>query len=83
MVDEYQTTNHVPEALHRLTEIYLTLGLTDQAKKTAAVLGHNYPGSRWYEDSYSDLVDNGIAPPIQSGSGNGPGFLSRTFGSLF
>ena len=44
VVEDYQTTNHVPEALHRLTEIYLTLGLTDEARKTASVLGHNYPG---------------------------------------
>jgi outer membrane protein assembly factor BamD len=83
VVDEYQTTNHTPEALHRLTEIYLTLGLTDQARRTAAVLGHNYPGSPWYENSYSDLADNGIAPPVPSGPGNGRGLLSRTFGSLF
>ena len=45
VVDDYQTTNHVPEALHRLTEIYLLLGLRDQARKTASVLGYNYPGS--------------------------------------
>ena len=83
VVDDYQTTNHTPEALHRLTEIYLTLGLTDQARKTAAVLGHNYPGSPWYEDSYADLAENGIAPPVRSGSGSGQGLLSRTFGSLF
>src|ERR1700742_1646073 len=50
VVDDYQTTNHVPEALHRLTEVYLLLGLTDQARKTAPVLGYNYPGSSWYED---------------------------------
>ena len=81
VVDDYQTTNHVPEALHRLTEIYLLLGLTEQAKNTAAVLGHNYPGSRWYEDSYSTLAENGIAPPLAGNSGGG--FFSRTFGSLF
>ncbi len=84
VVDDYQTTNHTPEALHRLTEIYLTLGLTDQARRTAAVLGHNYPGSPWYENSYADLADNGIAPPIPSGGpGSSRGFLSRTFGSIF
>ena len=53
MVDDFQTTNHVPEALARLTEIYLVLGLADQAKKTAAVLGYNYPGSEWYADTYT------------------------------
>ncbi len=83
VVDDYQTTNHTPEALHRLTEIYLTLGLTDQARRTAAVLGHNYPGSPWYVSSYSDLAENGIAPPIPNGPGSGRGLLSRTFGSLF
>ena len=65
MVDDYQTTNHVPEALHRLTEIYLQLGLRDQARKTAAVLGYNYPGQRWYEDSYNDLVRQTAAQPAR------------------
>jgi outer membrane protein assembly factor BamD len=83
VVDDYQTTNHVPEALHRLTEIYLKLGLTGEAARTAAVLGHNYPGSPWYEDSYRDLADNGVAPPIEQGPGNSGGFFSRTFGSIF
>ena len=82
VVDDYQTTNHVPEALSRLTEIYLMLGLTDQAKRTAAVLGHNYPGSSWYQDSYANLADNNLAPPAPRGAGS-PGFLSRTLGSLF
>jgi outer membrane protein assembly factor BamD len=83
VVDDYQTTNHVPEALHRLTEIYLKLGLTNEAARTAAVLGHNYPGSPWYEDSYRELADNGVAPPIERGPGSSGGFFSRTFGSLF
>jgi outer membrane protein assembly factor BamD len=83
VVDDYQTTNHVPEALHRLTEIYLKLGLTGEAARTAAVLGHNYPGSPWYEDSYRDLADNGVAPPLEQGPGSSGGFFSRTFGSIF
>ncbi len=53
VVDQYQTTTHVPEALHRLTECYLALGLTEEAQKTAAVLGYNYPGSSWYGHSYA------------------------------
>ncbi|WP_428413920.1 outer membrane protein assembly factor BamD [Pararhizobium sp.] len=61
VVDRYQTTTHVPEALHRLTESYLAIGLGEEAKKTAAVLGYNYPGSDWYEDSYRLLVDDGLA----------------------
>jgi outer membrane protein assembly factor BamD len=58
VVDDYQTTTHVPEALERLTECYLALGLSQEARRTVAVLGYNYPGSRWYEDAY-DLVTNG------------------------
>jgi outer membrane protein assembly factor BamD len=83
VVDDYQTTNHVPEALHRLTEIYLILGLKDQARRTASVLGYNYPGSSWYEDSYSDLFDAGLvqqkgpAPPPERG------FFSRAWHSIF
>ncbi len=83
VVDDYQTTNHAPEALHRLTEIYLTLGLTDQAKRSAAVLGHNYPGSPWYQDSYANLADNGMATPVPNATAQSGGFLSRTLGSLF
>ncbi len=52
VVDRYQTTTHVPEALHRLAEAYAALGIMDEAQRNAAVLGHNYPGSEWYTDSY-------------------------------
>ena len=52
VIDEYQSTTHVPEALERLTESYLALGIRDEAKKAAAVLGANYPGSKWYERAY-------------------------------
>ncbi|MEO5373344.1 MAG: outer membrane protein assembly factor BamD [Alphaproteobacteria bacterium] len=52
VVTQYQTTTHVPEALHRLVETYTALGLTEEARRTAAVLGHNFPGSEWYQDSY-------------------------------
>jgi outer membrane protein assembly factor BamD len=85
VVDDFQTTNHVPEALHRLTEIYLVLGLKDQARKTAAVLGYNYPGNAWYEDSYSQLIDDGVANSGNkpAGADSGPGFLSRTWHAVF
>lgn len=56
VIDNFQTTTHVPEALHRLTEAYEALGLVDEARKTAAILGHNFPGSEWYIDSY-ELVE--------------------------
>lgn len=52
VVDKYQTTSHTPEALQRLVESYLSLGLVDEAKKAAAVLGTNYRGSVWYERAY-------------------------------
>lgn len=55
VIKDYQTTTHVPEALHRLVEAYMTLGLKDEATRVAAVLGYNYPGSKWYEDSYKLL----------------------------
>ncbi len=55
VVDDYDTTSHTPEALERLTESYLALGIPEEAKKAAAVLGHNYPGSRWYERAF-DLL---------------------------
>jgi outer membrane protein assembly factor BamD len=83
VVDDYQTTNHVPEALHRLTEIYLILGLTDEAKKTAAVLGHNYPGNEWYEDSYNQLLEDGEIPNAQGKPAAKPGFFARNIGSIF
>ena len=56
VTEQYQTTTQVPEALHRQVEAYVSMGLIDDAKRTAAVLGHNYPGSEWYEDSYSLLT---------------------------
>jgi outer membrane protein assembly factor BamD len=52
VVREYQTTTHVPEALHRLTESYISLGIPAEAKKNAAILGLNYPQSVWYRDTY-------------------------------
>jgi outer membrane protein assembly factor BamD len=60
VIDEYQTTSHVPEALMRLTESYLALGVPEEAKKAAAVLGANYPNTEWYERAY-DLVRKNAA----------------------
>jgi len=53
VVDQYDTTSHTPEALERLVECYLLLGLPEEAKKSAAVLGYNYPGSKWYQRSFA------------------------------
>lgn len=63
VVDKYQTTTHAPEALHRLVESYLALGLREEAKKNAAVLGHNFPSSKWYLETYALLEDPSIKAP--------------------
>jgi len=81
VVENYQTTNHTPEALHRLTEIYLALGLTEEARKTASVLGHNYPGNPWYQDSYALLVDG--APGSTGAQANRPGLFRRAVDAVF
>ena len=62
VIDKYQTTIHAPEALHRLTEAYLALGIKEEAQKTAAVLGHNFPGSEWYIDSYEIVEQKQVRP---------------------
>ncbi|MEQ1652752.1 MAG: outer membrane protein assembly factor BamD [Hyphomicrobium sp.] len=62
VVSDYQTTAHVEEALARLTECYMALGITKEAQNAAAVLGHNYPDSKWYKDSYALLQSGGLAP---------------------
>ena len=62
VVENYQTTSHVPEALHRLVEAYLKLGIKPEAQKYAAVLGANYPNSLWYRDSYKLMTAAGEKP---------------------
>ena len=58
----YQTTRHAEEALYRLTEAYLGLGVTDEAQTAAAVLGHNFPDGQWYHDAYALLKGGGLEP---------------------
>ena len=65
VVEKYQTTTHVPEALHRLAEAYMSLGILDEAQNVAAVLGYNYPGSEWYVDTYT-LVTGQEVPTASS-----------------
>jgi outer membrane protein assembly factor BamD len=74
VVSKYQTTRHVEEALARLTEAYLALGITSEAQTAAAVLGHNFPDSQWYKDSYKLLASDGLAPREDQGS-----WISRVF----
>ena len=62
VIDRYQTTTHTPEALYRLVEAYLAVGLTDEARRNAAVLGHNYAGDQWYADAYALMNDRGLRP---------------------
>jgi outer membrane protein assembly factor BamD len=77
VIERYQTTTHVPEALHRLTEAYLALGVEDEARKSAAVLGHNFPDSPWYRDSYALLTAGGAA------AGEDGSWFGRTLGAIF
>jgi outer membrane protein assembly factor BamD len=65
VVEGFQTTSHAPEALHRMVECYLALGILDQAQKTAAVLGYNYPGSSWYGDTY-ELIRSTMPDALRS-----------------
>jgi len=60
VIEDFQTTSHTPEALHRLVEAYLSLGLTDEARTAGAILGYNFRGTEWYEDSYKLLTGQGL-----------------------
>jgi len=77
VVSKYQTTRHIEEALERLTEAYLALGITTEAQTAAAVLGHNFPESPWYKDSFALLQSGGLAPREDTGS-----WISRAFKNL-
>ena len=74
VVTRYQTTRHVEEALLRLTEAYMALGIIDEAQTSAAVLGHNFPDSRWYKDAFALMQSKGLQPTENKGS-----WISRAF----
>ncbi|MHA3914476.1 outer membrane protein assembly factor BamD [Halovulum sp. GXIMD14793] len=74
VIEDFQTTMHTPEALHRLVEAYLSLGLVEDAQTAGAILGHNYQGSVWYEDTYKLLTDRGL-----EAKDSGRGWLSRIY----
>jgi outer membrane protein assembly factor BamD len=65
VVEKYQTTSHTPEALERLVETYLNLGLPEEAHKAAAILGANYPGSKWYRRSY-ELIQRHVPSAVNA-----------------
>jgi outer membrane protein assembly factor BamD len=68
VVERFQTTTHVPEALSRLVECYLALGVPDEAQSAGAVLGYNFPGTDWYQDSYALLTSHDLKPERKEGS---------------
>ena len=76
VVASHQTTQHVEEALERLTECYMALGIKPEAQNAAAILGHNFPDSRWYKDAYVLLKSDGLEPREDSGS-----WLSKAWNS--
>ena len=77
VIENYQTTTHVPEALERLVECDLAVGLNKEAKENAAVLGYNYPGSHWYGDAYALVTGGGV--PATAGAG----WFGRLVGGVF
>jgi outer membrane protein assembly factor BamD len=74
VVTKYQTTRHVEEALMRLTESYMALGIVDEAQTAAAVLGHNFPDSQWYKHAYAVVKTGGVEPKENQGS-----WISKAF----
>lgn len=79
VVREYQTTAHVEEALMRLVEVNMALGIVHEAQNAAAVLGHNFPNSQWYKDAFVLLQSSGLAPREDTSGGN---WLTRTWRSM-
>jgi len=74
VVAQFQQTRHIEEALSRLAECYMALGVSTEAQTAAAILGHNYPDSPWYKDAYTLVKSNGLEPREDEGS-----WISRTF----
>jgi outer membrane protein assembly factor BamD len=77
VVTQYQTTRHVEEALARLTEAYMAIGIVSEAQTAAAVLGHNFPDSPWYKDAYNLVRSGGLEPSENQGS-----YISKAFKKL-
>jgi len=76
VIQQYQTTTQIPEALERLTEAYLALGIREEARKNAAILGANYPQSTWYKDAYNLMNDKSLTTPGK------PSVYDKTIGRI-
>jgi outer membrane protein assembly factor BamD len=74
VIEQYQTTRHVEEALARVAEAYVSLGVVSEAQTAAALLGHNFPQSQWYKDTYALMTSKGLEPREDTGS-----WMSRAF----
>jgi len=83
VVREYDTTSQVEEAMHRMVEAYVTLGVIGEAKKVGSVLGYNYPSSEWYADSYQLLADYGVDLDAEISKPRKRGYFDRLRERLF
>lgn len=80
--ENFQRTTHTPEALHRLVEAYLSVGMLEEAQRSAAILGHNFPGNPWYQATYRLMEGRGV-PAVAEGEAQRRGWFSNTIGRLF
>lgn len=83
VLEDFGTTSHVPEALHRLVESYVALGVDIEARQVASVLGYNFPGSEWYQDSYDLLQSRGIDIEGEGFEEEDPTILRRALDRIF
>lgn len=83
VVRDYETTSHTPEALHRLVESYVALGIDEEARQVASVLGYNFPGSEWYQDTYTLMTERGVDLPDAVDIERDPTLLRRALDRIF
>ena len=83
VIRDYETTGHTPEALHRMVEAYVALGVDEEARQIASVLGYNFPGSEWYEDTYDLMTARGVALPGAEDTERDPTLLRRALDRIF
>jgi outer membrane protein assembly factor BamD len=83
VIRDYETTSHTPEALHRMVEAYVALGVDEEARQIASVLGYNFPGSEWYEDTYDLMTQRGVALPGAEDTERDPTLLRRALDRIF